>query len=224
MGRRSENLSHTHVPSPNFPTCSAEAATSCWALSLFPLWLWLCASLHRRYQGNWQWLKICSIIEARPVWLKGLGSPPFETNPSSEAISDIQFVLKLSLRVPQGPDLINIFYGELLECFRPSINNSQSLLWLTMLQQWQWGLTAVYERPIRERQTSREVTGIKWDADSRSSRGLCLIVQIHWQLGHASLRLIRSDSCKRVTMLHWVEFVSFTLLSITYQWYEPHCK
>lgn len=38
--------------------------------------------------------------------------PPFETDPSSKAISDIQFVLKLPLRGPQGSDLINIFYGE----------------------------------------------------------------------------------------------------------------
>lgn len=40
---------------------------------------------------------------------------PFESDPSSKAISDIQFVLKLPLRGPQGPDLINIFYGEPLD-------------------------------------------------------------------------------------------------------------
>lgn len=194
----------------------------------FPLQHWLRASLHRWYHGNWQWLKICSIIEARPVWLKGLGSPPFETNPSSEAISDIQFVLKLSLRVPQGPDLINIFYGELLDVAGSASGPVLIIVrayygWLcdnSDSEAWQWFLNA----RVSETQTSKEVTGTKWDGDSWFSWGLCLIVQFHWQLCHASLRLIRSDSCKRVTMLHWIEFVSFTVLSITYQWNEPHCK
>lgn len=116
---RSQNLSVTHAH-----TCihllwfshvlhrSSHQLLS--ALS-FPLKCWLHATLHRRYQGNWQWLEICSIIEPRPVWLTGLGPPLFKTNPSSKAISDIQFVLKLPLRGPQGPDLINIFYGEPLD-------------------------------------------------------------------------------------------------------------
>lgn len=187
--------------------------------------LLLCATLHRRYQGNWQWLKICSIIEPRPVWLTGLGSPHFESDPSSEAISDIQFVLKLPLRVSQGPDLINIFYGELLDVAGSASGPLLIIVrahygWLCDSEAWQWFMNAL----VSETQTGKEVTGVQWDRESWFSRGLGLIVQFHWQLSHASLRLIRSDSCKRVTMLHWIEFVSFTVLSITYQRNEPHCK
>lgn len=69
---------------------------------------------------------------------------------------------------------------------------------------------------FRETQKGRKVTGVQWNEES-----LCVIVQLHWRLGHASLKLIRSDSYKRVTMLRWIEFVSSTVLSIAYlsvQW------
>lgn len=114
--------SHLHTPlvfprapqiRPPVTECSLFLLLSL-SLSL-PLKPRLHATLHRRYQSNWQWLEICSIIEPRPVWLTGLEPPPFETDPSSGAISDIQFVLKLLLRGPQGSDLINIFYGKALD-------------------------------------------------------------------------------------------------------------
>lgn len=104
----------------DFPTCSTNpSGHQLLSAPSLPLQCLLHRTLHRRYHGNWQWLEICSIFEPRPVWLTGLGAfPPIKTDPSSKAISDIQFVLKLLLRGPQGSDLINIFYGEPLDVAR----------------------------------------------------------------------------------------------------------
>lgn len=62
----------------------------------------------------------------------------FESDPSSEAISDIQFVFRLPLRSPQGPDLINIFYGEPSDA-AACINDSQQSLRLPTWLRWQPG-------------------------------------------------------------------------------------
>lgn len=159
------SLSHTHTPPlifPRAPQIQPPVAER-----------WLHATFHRRYQGNWQWLEICSIIEPRPVWLKGLRPPPFETDPSSKAISDIQFVLKLPLRGPKGPDLINIFYGEPLDVAGSAsgpvliivrahygwlCNDSDSEIWQWFMnasvlrQRSDWSLTArrflLFARPL----------------------------------------------------------------------------
>lgn len=88
-----------------------------------------------------------------------------------------------------------------------------------MTGKWQWwqrDLTMLSQVLFRETKKGRKVTGVQWNEES-----LCVIVRLHWRLGHASLKLIRSDSYKRVTMLRWIEFVSSTVLSIAYlsvQW------
>lgn len=124
-------------------------------LLFFSLKCGLSATLHRRYQGNWQWLEICSIIEPQPVWLTGLWPPPFSTDPSSEAITDIQFVLKLPLRGPQGPDLINIFYGEPLHVAESASGIVLIIVrahygWLcddSDSEAWQWFMNACEVKP-----------------------------------------------------------------------------
>lgn len=89
------------------------------------------------------------------MWLTGLGPPPFETDPSFEAISDIQFVLKLPLRGPQGPDLINIFYGEPLDVAGSASGPVLIIVrahygWLcddSDSEAWQWFMNASVVRP-----------------------------------------------------------------------------
>ena len=219
---RPQNLSYTHLHTTTLIFPHAPLI-QWWAPSFFFLQLWLHATLHRRYQGNWQWLEICSIIEPRTVWLTGLGPPLLETGPSYWAISDIQFVLKFPLRGPKGPDLINIFYGEPWD-----VTGSASSPVLIIVQAhygwpsgdgdsetWQWLTNTNRQRSDWCSMGWRFLIFLQ---------GLWVIVQLHWWLGHASLRLIRSDSCKRVTMLRWIEFVSSTVLSITYQGNEPLCK
>lgn len=90
----------------------------------------------------------------------GVRAFPFESHPSSEAISDIQFVLKLPLR--SEPDLINIFYvgalGWSLGVSRASINNSQSVFTLAVWREGLFGLTVPNERHGGWIPMGREVT------------------------------------------------------------------